>query len=574
MASAPRPFAPQEDSRQAARLLLPWMLFDEASGVAPHPVDSRSQPRLPQLAGAIAEARTHLDRQMDFEPSYGSSEYSAEAEELFAQFLLKLEQGSAPEFEEFCADHEDWSDELYGLHADWDNVRGLLAQLEGKREQSGAQSEAAAPEPVEAQEAPEETATSRAEEFEGLQPTEASSPAEPPSGGAPWRALAVAGIIGALGLGLWAYLLRQDSIVLAQEKDALIVESEQTQQKLNDALETGEELEATSLSLKEDLHSTRSAKQELEAKSEDLARNLEDEKAAKSTLEEDKQALAVELSQEREAKRAAAIEADYLAQVVEALQLAETEAALWPNELEQLAPLEAWLDRATELSTSMEALRNEFAALPGARVLDDHPVTQSADLDRRIAHTRARLQQLKGWETEFTEAWTDAIHDIADATRSPSYDGLELVPQFPLVPLGIDETSGLWTFADLQTGPLPAAPTDDAVAPTSDFGNEPGPETMIFHLVPGIELEGGRVEAFFMSQSDCSDAHRKFALGHQARLADSDSTTDRDLDYSLDLKLMGYSKPSATQQDLARQSKLKLADESLGCVRSLQQAAE
>lgn len=67
------------------------------------------------------------------DPHYGSSEYSGEAEELFARFVLQHERGEDPDFEALCDEHPELADELYGLHADWDNVRSLLARLEGKR---------------------------------------------------------------------------------------------------------------------------------------------------------------------------------------------------------------------------------------------------------------------------------------------------------------------------------------------------------------------------------------------------------------------------------------------------------
>lgn len=81
------------------------------------------------------------------ESSFGSSEYSPEAEDLFAQYLLARDVGEALDFEAFAEEHSEYTEELYGLHTDWDNVRGLLGRLERRREVTPA----AAPPPPEPQ---------------------------------------------------------------------------------------------------------------------------------------------------------------------------------------------------------------------------------------------------------------------------------------------------------------------------------------------------------------------------------------------------------------------------------------
>ncbi len=66
---------------------------------------------------------------MNLSSRYGSSEYSARAEELFALFVRRRATGEELDFEAFCAEHPEHADELDGLHADWDNLHGLLGRM-------------------------------------------------------------------------------------------------------------------------------------------------------------------------------------------------------------------------------------------------------------------------------------------------------------------------------------------------------------------------------------------------------------------------------------------------------------
>lgn len=66
---------------------------------------------------------------MNLPSRYGSSEYSARAEELFALFVRRRAAGEELDFEAFCAEHPEHADELDGLHADWDNLHGLLGRM-------------------------------------------------------------------------------------------------------------------------------------------------------------------------------------------------------------------------------------------------------------------------------------------------------------------------------------------------------------------------------------------------------------------------------------------------------------
>ena len=122
------------------------------------------------------------------ESSFGSSEYSPEAEDLFAQYLLARDVGEELDFEAFATEHEELTEELYGLHTDWDNVRGLLGRLERRREAApttaSALPEPATEPPAEAEPEPTVAASAEAEPELPAPPMEASAELAPTSGSA------------------------------------------------------------------------------------------------------------------------------------------------------------------------------------------------------------------------------------------------------------------------------------------------------------------------------------------------------------------------------------------------------
>ena len=58
---------------------------------------------------------------------------------------------------------------------------------------------------------------------------------------------------------------------------------------------------------------------------------------------------------------------------------------------------------------------------------------------------------------EGAEAWERAVASIADPVECPRYEGLTIVPQMGLLPLGRDAGSGLWEFLHVQSGGPPRA---------------------------------------------------------------------------------------------------------------------
>ena len=149
---------------------------------------------------------------MDSETSYGSSEYSAEAEELFAKYVQRRKAGESVDFETLCAEHESLADELYGLHTDWDNVSSLLSRLE----EGGPVAEVPEAEPE-----PEE-------------------PVREPSSS--WKWVAGVGLVLAIGAGGVAFSLFRDKGVLAQEKESLVVEKVGLLEERRELEEQGEQL--------------------------------------------------------------------------------------------------------------------------------------------------------------------------------------------------------------------------------------------------------------------------------------------------------------------------------------------
>lgn len=478
---------------------------------------------------------------MDFEPNYGSSEYSAQAEELFAQYLLSLEEGSAQEFEDFCADHEDWSDELYGLHADWDNVRGLIAQLEGKRSSTAVEPPTEVPE-VETPEPP------KAEEPVAEPRPSAEQRSEPVATGAPgptplqWKLAAAVASVAVLALGYLSYSFKATSEVLANEKSLLESEGEKTLRELETSQRNGQELAKKGETLQKELDTTLSAKSELEGVRDNLARDLESERNAKTELEETKLTLAQELETERELKLAAAREAKLLGTLVDARAMIEREAKSWPTTHALGGELTSWLSDAEDLALELEDLRTQLPDL-------DEPTDVDTELANSIERTQRRIDLLKSW-SEVAELWEPASRSIADEEQSPLYAGLTLEPQFPLVPLWPDESTGLWTFADLQTG---AVPTRDAAGEVvSDESN-----AAVLYLVPGIELEGATLPPIFVATAQLTELQLERALGGGAKLTPVDSLLDEKTRRELDLARLGYSPLNSPRADLARQFGLK-----------------
>ncbi len=198
---------------------------------------------------------------------------------------------------------------------------------------------------------------------------------------------------------------------------------------------------------------------------------------------------------------------------------------LWPARPEKIEAYEAWLARAGELVAGLDAHRRTLEEL-GTRARAPTPEELEAEVsgprtsrfaDAEDAWWHGQLEKLVtnilgfadaetglihgtserfGWGIERRLAfargvaeltvsgqraralWVEAAASIADAARSPQYGGLRLEPQLGLLPLGPDPRSGLWEFAQIETGAAPVRDREGELVVTEDTG-------LVFVLIPG-----------------------------------------------------------------------------------------
>lgn len=482
---------------------------------------------------------------MEFEPNYGSSEYSTKAEELFAGYLLDAEGGAVRDFEDFCAEHDSYADELYGLHADWDNVRGLLAQLKGRRVESTPAPAPPAPEPQ-----PDRVELAKREA--AIEPFSAADVPDPDDeyDGRPnraWKVLATGGALVAVVTVIWAAQLSRNTQVLAREKQSLVDEQDSTRKELESVRTESRALAEREAQLSTELSTEREAKGQIETDRDALNADLEKERARQQELAAEHEQLGAALALERtrsetalQAAREARVQVTALALRARGEQLMAREASLWPSSAERLTPLGEWLADAEQFAGRWRELEaSSSAALEGSEQLA--PLLAA---DGLIEQSRERHAAMQVWQAEAIadvgSTWAKALDALQDPERSPLYRGLQLTPQFALSPLGPDPQSGLWRFADRQTE-SPA-----------------GSNALVFVLVPGIELEGNTVPPFFVSESEWTPEQRD-AIRPGGAGQDSDDPLRNQIEYELDLLRLGYEPLSGIQAGLARHHGLDAA---------------
>jgi hypothetical protein len=482
------------------------------------------------------------------DPHYGSSEYSSEAEELFARFVLEHERGEAPDFEALCDANPDLCDELYGLHADWDNVRGLLARLEGQRAASNPAAAPTGTAPAEALETePQPGPRAEAPSAEGPQARpegQAGDTATPtlPEGGAPsgievpfspadvpvpealarrvgtWKRAAVVGAVASAALAVWSLDLHRTRTVLAEESRTLRVESESTRGALLEAERRASELDEAQRRLDAELSTAREERERLASRGTSLEQDLAAERDRKAALEREQESLRRALEEERDRTRAAAEEAARLGLQRELEDLLREERGLWPSVPGTASRLADWLTRARELD-----------GRPGAD--GTSPLRGEDGLLARVA---LRLERLEACEAALEdEAWAEVVRALEG---TPAAD---LAPRFGLRPLGADPATGLQRFLDLRTR----------------TGAEDGLE---FQLVPGLELPGGGVEPFFLASAPWDEEVRRHLLGGSATpegVPDPGPEARR----ALDLARLGYRAATSAEVALARRAGVEVA---------------
>ncbi|MBK9386061.1 MAG: SUMF1/EgtB/PvdO family nonheme iron enzyme [Planctomycetes bacterium] len=176
---------------------------------------------------------------------------------------------------------------------------------------------------------------------------------------------------------------------------------------------------------------------------------------------------------------------------------------LWPAHPSKIANFEEWLLHADQLIGRLELHRKTLIALEetiaGSEVQVPAEITWQRDIlktlvgDLDIFRTRGsnstywsvrrRVDLARALEEKSIssrkEKWDEAIRSISDPQECPLYQGLRIVPQIGLVPLGRNRTTGLWEFWHVQSGSRPRwRERDGNAAMDMDTG-------MVLVLLPG-----------------------------------------------------------------------------------------
>ena len=102
-----------------------------------------------------------------------------------------------------------------------------------------------------------------------------------------------------------------------------------------------------------------------------------------------------------------------------------------------------------------------------------------------VLHLRRQCESIDQLSlVDARDLWADAIERIASVEESPKYGGLKIEPQRGLVPLGPDPDSGLWEFAHVLTGTMPARGEDRRLVIDSEGA-------VVLVLLPGGECTVG-----------------------------------------------------------------------------------
>lgn len=159
---------------------------------------------------------------------------------------------------------------------------------------------------------------------------------------------------------------------------------------------------------------------------------------------------------ERDNVEAARLLADYEVMA----SLLDQEGDLWPARRTRVPDMQSWLERARSLVEREERHRGAVNADPGLR---EESVRQTHELViQGMPHLRSRIDavqervslvdEIEELQQQRAELWSRCIDDVA---RSDVYGGLHLTPQLGLLPLGVDQDSGLWEFWVPETGSRP-----------------------------------------------------------------------------------------------------------------------
>ena len=192
--------------------------------------------------------------------------------------------------------------------------------------------------------------------------------------------------------------------------------------------------------------------------------------------------------------------------------------SLFPATPESVGPMIDWLGRADLLRARLPVhesrlgeLRRRAESRPASEVEGSKWVIEDPEeqfehdtLDRhvrnleRFFHARSGPYARVRDSLEFARtvrqrtivdaalAWSEAIASIADRARCPKYDGLGISPQLGLVPIARNPRSGLWEFADVQTGDVPIVRADGGLVMTEA-------SALVLVLIPAGTFQMGAV---------------------------------------------------------------------------------
>lgn len=231
--------------------------------------------------------------------------------------------------------------------------------------------------------------------------------------------------------------------------------------------------------------------------------------AAAYWINEARERVDAEVRESESLAAAARHERDRLVRLADIQRLKDLDAdaaRLWPAGPEVVAGLEAWLEKARALVARLpehRARHSELVAQSGSpegawqlgveseivagleRLASGDarwsPVT-IASLERRLDFAKTVVRRTI--EDERAK-WTDAITDVR---ASEEFGGLVLAPQVGLVPLAMDESSGLWEFLLVQSGDRPQRGDDGRIVPAPEMG-------IVLVLIPGGSFTMGSPES-------------------------------------------------------------------------------
>ncbi len=134
---------------------------------------------------------------------------------------------------------------------------------------------------------------------------------------------------------------------------------------------------------------------------------------------------------------------------------------------------QVWHDQLEKLVERIEAFADPEQGPMGAAV----SAPFGWGVERRLAFART-VEERTVSGPEARDLWREALDSIADPRACPLYEGrLSIEPQLGLLPVGRDPDSGLWEFAHVQTGAVPARDPDGRLAIDETSG-------LVFVLIP------------------------------------------------------------------------------------------